>query len=32
MPSIEAHETKVRLANGMIEQYDRQELVALPGR
>jgi uncharacterized caspase-like protein len=27
-----AHETKVRLANGMIEQYDRQELVALPQR
>jgi uncharacterized caspase-like protein len=34
-PGIDAdvvHETKVRLANGMIEQYDRQELVALPKR
>lgn len=34
-PGVDAdiiHETKVRLANGMIEQYDRQELVALPKR
>ncbi|MDM0110518.1 caspase family protein [Variovorax sp. J22R133] len=27
-----AHETKVRLANGGIEQYDRQELIEFPKR
>ena len=34
-PGVDAdivHETKVRLANGMIEQYDRQDLVAYPRR
>ncbi|MDM0113903.1 caspase family protein [Variovorax sp. J22R133] len=34
-PGVDAdiiHETKVRLANGMIEQYDRQELVEFPKR